>query len=196
VDPVADVGEVLERAAGQERPGPADACVVGRRAEVDVALLEQHRAGDAAQSRGERVAVPAPILEDGGQDVRVDLAEGERPGAECSGVDVGLSLGEGGEESRGGETGRREVAHGREPGALGPDGEVLVVERAEARALIPDVETVTVKEGLARDWCRALAPEVARASIRAGAGRAPPSVHPPVAGAARPAGFGEAVSHA
>jgi D-amino peptidase len=42
----------------------------------------------------------------------------------------------------------------------------------EARALLPGVETVTVKEGLAREWCRAVAPEVARAAIRAGTARA------------------------
>jgi D-amino peptidase len=41
----------------------------------------------------------------------------------------------------------------------------------EARALIHNVEAVVVKDGLARNWCRALSPEVAHERIRAGVAR-------------------------
>ena len=38
----------------------------------------------------------------------------------------------------------------------------------EARKLVPEVETVAVKEGIGRDWCRSLAPERAHELIRSG----------------------------
>ena len=42
----------------------------------------------------------------------------------------------------------------------------------EARALVPGIEAVAVKEGLARDWCRSVAPAAAHERIRAGVARA------------------------
>ncbi|MBV9278786.1 MAG: M55 family metallopeptidase [Chloroflexi bacterium] len=42
---------------------------------------------------------------------------------------------------------------------------------AEARALVPSIEGVIVKEGIARHWCRAMSPGQARALIRAGVTR-------------------------
>ena len=42
----------------------------------------------------------------------------------------------------------------------------------EAHALVPTIEGVAVKEGLARDWCRTLAPARAHELIRAGVTRA------------------------
>ncbi len=42
----------------------------------------------------------------------------------------------------------------------------------EARELVPGVEAVAVKEGLARGWCRSLAPAAAHERIRAGVQRA------------------------
>lgn len=38
----------------------------------------------------------------------------------------------------------------------------------EARTVVPGVEAVAVKDGLARDWCRSLAPAVAHERIRRG----------------------------
>jgi D-amino peptidase len=60
-------------------------------------------------------------------------------------------------------------------GALGVPVVFVAGDRAavdEARTLIPDIETVVVKEGLARGWCRAVAPAVAQERIRAGVARA------------------------
>jgi D-amino peptidase len=42
----------------------------------------------------------------------------------------------------------------------------------EARRLVPNLEGVVVKEGLARGWCRSLAPDVAHERIRDGVVRA------------------------
>ncbi len=89
------------------------------------------------------------------------------------------------------------VVHG------GPDGEVAVGElglnaavagafgvplafasgddklAAEAQALVPGVETVTVKDGLSWSAARLLAPDVAQAALRAGARRALSQPLPP-----------------
>jgi D-amino peptidase len=49
-------------------------------------------------------------------------------------------------------------------------GDCAAIE--EALALVPAIETCVVKDGLARDWCRSLAPAVAHEQIRTGVARA------------------------
>jgi D-amino peptidase len=51
---------------------------------------------------------------------------------------------------------------------------------AEARALLPGIETVTVKQGLAWSGARLIGPEQARAELRAGARRALRAAPPPL----------------
>jgi D-amino peptidase len=60
-------------------------------------------------------------------------------------------------------------------GALGVPVVFVAGDRAaveEARSLVPNVEGVIVKEGLARDWCRAVTPATAQQRIRNGVARA------------------------
>jgi D-amino peptidase len=59
-------------------------------------------------------------------------------------------------------------------GALGVPVVFVSGDRAavdEARALIPSIEGVVVKEGIARHWCRTLSPSWAQDLIRAGVTR-------------------------
>ena len=126
-------GKCSKVQSAKERPGPGDTRVVDRRAEGDVPLLEQHRAGDALQARGRARSPPArfsrTVVSTSGSNwliasVRAPRAAASAPGSRSS------------RAAKSRARGRPAAARSREApkaGALGPDGEVLLVEHAQRR---------------------------------------------------------------